>query len=824
MASQDESHTTVAPIQTIRKDAAPIERGAVLAGRYEIQAPLGRGGAGVVLRAFDRELREAVAIKVLHPELAQEARWIERLAREVKLARQLRHPNVCRVFDFERADGHAFIVMELAAGGSLRRELEDDERPRRSLADRLADANAVAAGLAAIHESGVAHRDVTPQNILRMSDGRLVLSDFGLATEISQTTTSIQGGTVAYMAPEVVRGQRANFASDVWSLGVVIHEIVFGARPTWSKPVGGAMLTPAPGRTLAASERLAYDVCRACTADQPSARPKDGGAVAEWLAGRPRWAHRRRTRWSLAIAALAALTAALGLGVRRWTSTGPSAPAQPHALRLVGEPRDWTDSTKLLASVDDRLQCLMLLPSRRAVRYVWGHPNRAEDLDLETGRRVPAPLVPAAYAEGCPTLSPDGRRLAFQGRGEDGRAFAFLSDSADGANAKALVPIADPSMSSEPKWLADGKAFTLDVDSQHMGVFSLETRRLTIMPTVTATPALSTMRFTMGASIAVAAAFASPITTTVATFGWPLLNELSRLDIPLFVFDVATHEGRVLLALAENAGPGPLVELDERGRTLRRLGHLGDQQVRFVAPADGGVLIAALASSEDVWTAAARGERARRLTQTDLYRAAVPCGAEILATKVRRGGTEILRMDREGRPVRTLHLGEDAVGFGCSPGGEVWYYLGNDKQRGIYRCDDAGCQMLTPTAVASAAVSPDGQRLALLSSGTSGITVSWMLSSGGPIHGVSPTETGCEPAWSTDRNLWVSRRRDGGIRWIEIDTDTLAETGKVVEGSKECSDAVPDPKRPVISPVRAQRSFSTEIRFVPDALLREPSK
>src|SRR5262245_51237858 len=121
----DESHTNISEVQISRADAVELARGTVLAGRYEIEAVIGRGGAGVVLRAHDRELRESVAIKVLRPELGLASRWIERLAREVKLARQLRHPNVCRVFDFEKADGHVFIVMELAPRGSLRRELDE---------------------------------------------------------------------------------------------------------------------------------------------------------------------------------------------------------------------------------------------------------------------------------------------------------------------------------------------------------------------------------------------------------------------------------------------------------------------------------------------------------------------------------------------------------------------------------------------------------------------------------------------------------------------------------------------------------------------------
>src|SRR6185437_8259180 len=112
----------------------------------------------------------------------------------------------------------------------------------RPLDERLADARAIAVGVAAIHAAGIVHRDLSTQNVLRMADGRLVVSDFGLVTDSFDATTSIHGGTVAYMAPEVVRGGRATFASDVWSLGAVIHEVVFGERLQWD-PTRAVMRT-----------------------------------------------------------------------------------------------------------------------------------------------------------------------------------------------------------------------------------------------------------------------------------------------------------------------------------------------------------------------------------------------------------------------------------------------------------------------------------------------------------------------------------------------------------------------------------------------------
>ena len=182
-------------------EIAPIRPKLVLAERYAVQRIIGRGGMGIVVRARDRTLDETVAIKILRTEYAGERVWSERLAREVKLARQIQHPNVCRMFDFEQADGRVFLVMELADGGSLRDEILAGKVEGRSFADRLADARAVGGRAAAIHDAGIVHRDLSPQNVLRMADGRLVLSDFGLATDRSESTTSLHGGTVAYMAP-----------------------------------------------------------------------------------------------------------------------------------------------------------------------------------------------------------------------------------------------------------------------------------------------------------------------------------------------------------------------------------------------------------------------------------------------------------------------------------------------------------------------------------------------------------------------------------------------------------------------------------------------
>ena len=148
------------------------------------------------------------------------------------MARAIRHPNVCRVFELGHADGHWFITMELATGTGLREQLRSGKEKPRPLGERFEDARAFCAGLAAIHAVGIIHRDVTPQNVLRMADGRLVLSDFGLAIEVTSNTTMV-GGTPSYMPPETAMGGRADQRSDVWQAGAILHEMFFACRPDW---------------------------------------------------------------------------------------------------------------------------------------------------------------------------------------------------------------------------------------------------------------------------------------------------------------------------------------------------------------------------------------------------------------------------------------------------------------------------------------------------------------------------------------------------------------------------------------------------------------
>jgi serine/threonine protein kinase/tetratricopeptide (TPR) repeat protein len=325
VVGKEDEHTAVGRAVALRPEQA-ITRGSLLSERYQIEQRLGEGGSGTVYRAWDRLLAELVAVKVLHPQRARERSWIRRLAREVKIARAIRHPNICRVFELGHAGQHWFVTMELATGGSLRDALRaaraeaDDEIPLgesgivaaaaaatvtttatteeiepaktpepvpiRPLAERLADIRALGAGLAAIHAMGFTHRDVTPQNVLRMADGRLVLTDFGLAIERDDQTT-VHGGTPAYLPPEVARGERSDQRSDVFQLGMVMHEVLCGRRPIWSADGTRMELAEADAGDAAANaavEEALLALIADCVHADPTRRPPSAVTVAGRLA------------------------------------------------------------------------------------------------------------------------------------------------------------------------------------------------------------------------------------------------------------------------------------------------------------------------------------------------------------------------------------------------------------------------------------------------------------------------------------------------------------------------------------------------------------
>ena len=264
MSADDDSHAATLfappPPSSSAVDAGTLGA-VVLAGRYEVVALLGVGGMGAVYRARDRELDEAVALKMLRRELVAVPGILERFRQEVKLARKVTSPHVARTFDIGEHEGDKFLTMELVEGESLADELE---RVGPLPIERvLAVASAVCGGLAAAHAASVVHRDLKPENVLLGRDGSIKVTDFGIATAQADVR-STQGisGTPAYMAPEQVTADpKIDARADVYAFGLMLYEMLSGEIP-WK---GDSALAVASARLLAPPPDV-----RALRADVPA--------------------------------------------------------------------------------------------------------------------------------------------------------------------------------------------------------------------------------------------------------------------------------------------------------------------------------------------------------------------------------------------------------------------------------------------------------------------------------------------------------------------------------------------------------------------------
>jgi serine/threonine-protein kinase len=203
--------------------------GQIVAERYRIVALAGRGGMGEVYRAEDLKLSQIVAMKFLPESVSKDAGALARFHSEVRIARQVSHPNVCRMFDIGDADGITFLTMEYVDGEDLSSLVRRIGRLSTDKATEIA--RQTCAGLAAAHDRGVIHRDLKPANLMLDSAGRVRITDFGLAG-IAATIqgAEVRAGTPAYMAPEQLAGKEVTIKSDLYSLGLVLYEILTGKR------------------------------------------------------------------------------------------------------------------------------------------------------------------------------------------------------------------------------------------------------------------------------------------------------------------------------------------------------------------------------------------------------------------------------------------------------------------------------------------------------------------------------------------------------------------------------------------------------------------
>jgi serine/threonine-protein kinase len=262
----------------------------MLAGRYRIVSMLGKGGMGEVYRADDLTLDQPVALKFLPESVATNESALARFRNEVRVARQVSHANVCRVYDLGEVDGHVFLSMEYVDGedlGSLLRRIG------RLPSDKALEiSRKLCAGLAAAHEKGVLHRDLKPSNVMLDSRGHVLLTDFGLAGLADELSgAEVRNGTPQYMAPEQLAGREVTARSDIYSLGLVLYEIFTGKRPYEANTMAELIraqteATPVSLTSLVRDlDPVVERVVLRCLDPDPSRRPSSALAVAAALPG-----------------------------------------------------------------------------------------------------------------------------------------------------------------------------------------------------------------------------------------------------------------------------------------------------------------------------------------------------------------------------------------------------------------------------------------------------------------------------------------------------------------------------------------------------------
>jgi eukaryotic-like serine/threonine-protein kinase len=340
--------------------------GETIAGRYDVEDLVGHGGMSSVYRARDRLLERHVALKILHDRYTVDEEFVERFKREARSVAQLSHPNIVTVIDRGEEDGRQYIVFEFVEGENLKELLV--RSGRLSVADALEVGAQVARALAFAHEQGLVHRDVKPQNVLLNGDGRVKVTDFGIARSIDVEGVTQAGtvlGTSDYIAPEQASGRPVEAQTDIYSLGIVLYELLAGEPPfSGDNFVAVALkhVNEVPRSLLEVRRdvppRVANAIDRAIEKDPNRRFPSMDAFAAELeaclaelerspgdadtqervaLAPRPSRPHKRVSRWAIVVAliGLLAIGAAVAglLIVRAHDSTPPSTAAALIHLR-----------------------------------------------------------------------------------------------------------------------------------------------------------------------------------------------------------------------------------------------------------------------------------------------------------------------------------------------------------------------------------------------------------------------------------------------------------------------------------------------------------
>ncbi len=400
-------------------------------GPYEILEPLGAGGMGEVYRARDTRLSRDVAIKLIHPRFAADAEQLRRFEQEARAASQLDHPNILVVHDVGSHEGHPYLVSELLEGESLREKLDGPLPPKKAVEYAVQ----VAHGLAAAHEKGIVHRDIKPENVFVTKDGHVKILDFGLvkllpsseAAAVDTKTPTELGtqpgtalGTVSYMSPEQVRGQPVDARSDLFSLGVVLYEMLSGRRPFQRDTLAdtmSAILHEDPRPLAGTGSAIPAALDRLVTQ-----------CLEKQLADRLSSAH----DFALALRGISA--------------------DQQSASKSAEKSRPAPHKRQMVAAIGIGAALVLVVLTAIVISVKW--PRTAAGKASGQGWGPPRQITSAPGWEAEPAFSPDGTLVAYSA-GASGNADIWIVDP-DGGEPLRLTD--GPGENRKPAWFPDGRS------------------------------------------------------------------------------------------------------------------------------------------------------------------------------------------------------------------------------------------------------------------------------------------------------------------------------------------------------------------------------
>ncbi|MFQ5723776.1 MAG: protein kinase [Terriglobia bacterium] len=410
-------------------------------GHYRILEKIGAGGMGEVYRAHDERLDRDIALKVLPPSSFADPTARARLLREARTASKLNHPHICTIHEVGEAGGQAYIAMEYVEGRPLSALVAGQSLP---IEQALRYGQQIADGLAHAHERGIVHRDLKSANVVITPEGRAKVLDFGLAKRLreeqleeatrSQASLTAEGavmGTLAYMAPEQLRGQPADARADVWALGVMLHEMVGGERPfqgNTGHELSSAILTRSPGPLPGKVPAELRGVIERCLAKEPGERYQRGaevraaleaiatGAVAPRVeqSYQPAW-----WRWGLAAAAGIVVVGVLAAAYLFVRTRPTQAPSQVLTIKPLTSFVGWEWG-------------VTWSPDASFIAYGHTKYGHLDIFVMATAGGEPIRLTTSPADEIVPRWSPDNRYLA------------FLSDRGTGTNVYLIPPLGGP--------------------------------------------------------------------------------------------------------------------------------------------------------------------------------------------------------------------------------------------------------------------------------------------------------------------------------------------------------------------------------------------